>query len=361
MSYGTNNKANDFRRIEQDLKADAIDISKPILLCGNEGYLIDFYEKKLTGNFIGTVFPDINLNLFYGDESTDDDIMGSCDTFPMIGDYRLVISRNNKGFTEASNGSKSSTDGAKKKQLLIDYVSDIPESAILIFTTRTINKNTALFKELKKSGVIYEFNTLTEEDLTMFIKKRFAANNLSISKEVLNTFIYTSTYLEKETDKDLFSLSGEIEKLNTFVVSEGRTEVTLHDLNECMETTLQSDVFAMLDAISSNRKADAINLLENSMAQGGNIFGLTALFTGHFEFMLGYKEMSEANYPKAKMMEILGSKSDFRLNKLGRFSEKFTKEELMNILHRFYCIEKDIKSGNINENIALTVLLSEIQ
>ena len=357
MAYGNNTYVNDFRKIEQDLKTGGIDASGPILLCGSEGFLIEHYEKKLTNYFLDTIFPDLNLNIFYGDEASDDDIMGTCDTLPMVGEYRVVVSRDNLGLSSASS---AKTSASSKQQLLEKYVSQSPESTALIFTSHNLNKKSKLYTALKTDGKIYELNRLSEDDLILFVKKRFKKSKLNVNEKVLSSFIFLSSYLEKDSDKDLFSLTGEITKICTFVSSEGRTEVTFEDLSECMESNLQSDVFTMLDAISTNRKAEAIRQLETTLAQGSNIFQLTALFTGHFEIMLGYKEMSAKDYPKSKMMNIMNVKSDYRLKKLGQFSDRFTIKDLMKILHRFYSIERDIKSGNISENLALTILLSDI-
>ena len=127
-----------------------------------------------------------------------------------------------------------------------------------------------------------------------------------------------------------------------------------------MPGILRTDVFAMLDAISSGNKAQAVGLLENSLAGGESVFRLLSLFTGHFEIMLGYKELSAAGHSSPKITQILGERSEWRVKKLGGFAHHFDNAKLKWIVGRLYDTERDIKSGDIPERLALTVLLAEI-
>ncbi|MDR3364277.1 MAG: DNA polymerase III subunit delta [Clostridiales Family XIII bacterium] len=346
-----------FQTIENDIKNGVIGKAAPVLLFGEEHFLTDHYEKRLEELFGGGAQNELDVSVFYGDDASDDEIMGALDTFPMLSPARIVIVRNHPGFSSAPAGVDS---GGKTKKGLADYVSRLPDTARLIFTAGGVNKTRALYKAVSKHGTVYEFARLREEELKKFARKRFKALNSEIPPDVLEAFVFATGYLEKDTDCDLFTVENDVCKIATFAKSEGRAQIAHSDVDECLPGVLRTDVFGMLDAISSGRKGEAIGLLENSLAGGESAFRLLSLFIGQFEIMLGCKELGAAGHPPAKITQILGERSDWRVKKLGGFAQRFDTEKLKFILGELYGLERQIKSGDIAERLALTLLLVRV-
>jgi len=345
--------------IENDIKTGTVDRAAPILLYGEEGFLISHYEKQLTALFSGSENAEgsLDISVFYMDEADDEAIMATLDTFPMLSPYRVVVVKSHPGFS----GQKSESDeGAGKKNRLAGYIAGIPETARLVFVSNNINKTRALYKAVAKHGAVYEFNHLDEGALRKFALKRFKAMGANITHDVLDAFIFGTGYLEKDTDRDLFTVENDTYKLASFVLADGRNVIEHSDIEECMPGVLRTDVFAMLDAISSGNKAQAVRLLENSLAGGESVFRLLSLFVGHFEIMLGYKELSAAGHSDGKITQILGERSDWRVRKLGGYAGRFDAAKLKWIVGRLYDVERNIKSGDMPERLALTVLLAKI-
>ena len=354
-----------FRKIEKDIKSAAIDKPEPVLLFGEERFLVNYYEKQLTALFAGAMDGDATLNdldvsVFYGDEAGDDDIMAALDTYPMFLPARIVIVRSHPDLSSPKAGAASGERKKKPKHNLADYSKQIPPTSRLILTSVNVNKTRALYKAVAKYGTAYEFTRLDEADLQAFVRKRLKKMGADITADVLDAFTFTTGYLEKDSDKDLFMVENDVYKLASYVIAEGRTEITHSDIEECLEGVLRIDAFAMLDAISAGKKAEAINLLENSMAGGESAFRLLALFTVHFEIMLGFMELSAQGHSSGTIAQILGEKSDWRVKKLGGFARRFGVSKLRSILSRLYEVERQIKSGNLAERLALTILLAEI-
>jgi len=345
--------------IENDIKSGAIDKPKPILLYGEEIFLTSHYEKQLVSLFSGSdnAAENLDISTFHMDEADDESVMGSLDTFPMMSPLRVVIVKAHPGLTA---GKADTEEGGKKKNLLAEYISAIPDTSRLIFVSNNVNKTRALYKAIAKHGTVYEFSRLDESGLRNFALKRFKALGTDLTPDVLDAFVFATGYLEKDTDRDLFTVEHDVFKLASFVLAEDRKVIKHTDIEECMPDILRTDVFAMLDAISSDRKADAVRLLENSLAGGESVFRLLSLFTGHFEIMLGYKELSAEGHSPMAITQILGERSDWRVKKLGGFANRFDVSKLMWIVGRLYDIERDIKSGDIPERLALTILLAEI-
>ena len=355
-----------FRQIENDIKSGAANRPAPVLLYGEERFLVDFYERKLTdiffGGSAGKAARDLDSSVFYGNEADDDAIMGALDTFPMMSQARVVIVKEHPGLSSPRQSADEAPaeSAGRKKAGLAAFLARIPETSRLIFSSNSVNKTRALYKAIAKHGSVYEFSRLDEADLIKFVRKRFKAFGSEITPGALDAFVFASGYLEKGSDRDLFAIENEACKLSAFALAEGRAEISQRDVEECMPGVLRTDVFAMLDAISSGRKADAVRLLENSLAAGENAFGLLSLFTGHFEIMLGYRELSAEGHGAKEITKILGERSDWRVSRLGGFARRFETEKLKSILGRLYAMESQIKSGDIRDRYALTVFIAEI-
>ena len=361
-----------FRQIENDIKSGAIDRPAPVLLCGEERFLIDFYERRLEALYAAggdgsaddgskpARGPDVSV--FYGNEAEDDMVMGALDTFPMLSPLRVVVVKGHPGLSAPQKSDDGGPEEAKtkKKDGLAGYIAQMPGTARLIFSSSSVNKTRALYKAIAKHGAVYEFTRLDEADLARFARKRFRAFGAEIPPAVLDAFAFATGYLEKGSDRDLFAIENEAYKLASFALAEGRTEISQSDIEECMPGVLRTDVFEMLDAISTGRKADAVRLLENSLAEGESAFRLLSLLTGHFEIMLGCKELGAEGHTTKEITKILGERSDWRVGRLDGFARRFEAGKLKSVLGRLYAMERQIRSGDIRDRHALTVLLAEI-
>ena len=357
----------DYRRINEDIKSSAVDKAAPILLISEELLLLDFYEKRLIESFGADP---LDVSVFSGveaDSPFDDEIMNALDTYPMFSPVRVVIVRNHPKLSgrKAKEDDPPASKAKKTGRELPAYIAQLPETARLVFTATAVNKTLSLYKAIDKHGMAYEISRLEEPDLRAFALKRFKKAGVELAPDVLNAFINATGYNENSNRKDirvdLFMVENDAARLAYYVAAEGRTEVTLSDVEECLPGILHTDDFAMLDAISLGKKAEAIRLLENALAQDEDtMFLLLALFIGHFEIMLGYKELSSAGMNTNEITSALGQRSEWRVRKLGGYAQRFEKRKLEWILGRLYETDSDVKSGNILPRDALTVLLAEI-
>ncbi|MEE8382303.1 MAG: DNA polymerase III subunit delta, partial [Thermodesulfobacteriota bacterium] len=58
---------------------------------GEEIFLIDKMVDEIKGIVVDPKLADFNLSVFYGKESTSQDIINSAKTFPLMSDHRLIV------------------------------------------------------------------------------------------------------------------------------------------------------------------------------------------------------------------------------------------------------------------------------
>jgi DNA polymerase-3 subunit delta len=329
--------------MEQDLKSGSIDEKRVVLLCGAESFLTHFYERRLTARHEDPT--GLDTNVFFADTAKDDEILAAAETFPMFAPRRVVVVKNAKDIGKP----------------FADRLPALPETTQLIFTAGNVKKTATLYKAAAKGGAVYDFERLGDTDLFAFAGKRFKQAGLAFTPSVMSDFLARTGYQDRDSETDLFKVDGEATKLTYYITSEHRGEVTTADLDACMGVNLQTDVFALIDAVSAGDKAKAIRLLEYRLESGESPFALLPRIIDQFETMLGVREMGEKKGVSAqKMLELLPVRYDWQLRKLKTAASRIPIETLRTALHRLYAVEQDITGGNVPPRLALTLFIAEL-
>jgi DNA polymerase-3 subunit delta len=390
-----------FKTIESHIKDGSLFRARAVLLFGEEGYLADHYERVLRERYVTPGAEVVDCSLLEWDAKDVaggvSDIMAACDTLPMMSERRVVS-------VSVSPGDEKSLGQSDVKRLA-EYAASIPETTLLVIKSGAFPKNSALYKTMAGRGAAYEFGRLDRGDLSAFVRGRFRKAGVGAPPEVISEIIKVSGYLDREPRGDLFTIGSDVANVAAYALggqeaagvgsgaSPSRTDargsdglpdplgatgassdrsggasanrtalpvVSLSDVAACLGTSMETDVFAMLDAVSAGRKGDSLELLRNITSRGSNAFGLLALLTGQFEIMLGYRELRDRGVSLDEIARTLGIKSMFRLKKAAGFADRYSAGRIAELLHRLYRVDRDIKSGLYGERLALTMFIAEM-
>ena len=94
--------------------------------------------------------------------------------------------------------------------------------------------------------------------------------------------IQDSGYGNKDIEYNLYNLENDIKKI---IAHSNGDEILSSDVALTISTNLETNVFAMLDAVSRNRKDEAYRLLHNLMVSGEGVFRLLALISSQLELI----------------------------------------------------------------------------
>ena len=174
--------------LESALKSGAL--SRAYLLCGEESYLRRNYKARFFSRF-GT--DSMNASLLQEEAASEDNIIAAADTLPFFAERRLV-------FVEESGLFQRSADK------LADYIPALPESTLLVFSERAVDKRGRLYKALQKHGAVVECEHPSERDLKLWAARYLLRSGKKIQESVLERFL-------SQVGGDMEALSGELEKL----------------------------------------------------------------------------------------------------------------------------------------------------
>ena len=337
-NYKDKNKEHAFHLITKDIKAGSLD--KPLFFCGSETYLINWAVDLIYKEFVNPISKELDLVIIEENDSTLDNIKSVCETFPMFSKKRVVVLKDFKGMNEE----------------FALYIADMPEFCQLIIICSDPDKKTKIYKEASKHWKEYEFDSLEENDLKKFIEKRFKASGKIIKKSLIAQIVNSSGYYDKESNYNLYNLENDVKKIIHYSQDQ---EVEAFHITESISGNVETNVYKMIDAISSNKKDEAFELLHDILLSGENLYYILAVIIGQFETLLEVKELREEGNNLSQMQKALAI-HEYRIKKAMLYGEKFSKNNIKETLGKLYEVDRNIKNGFIDGTLALEMIIARI-
>ncbi|MCI8609219.1 MAG: DNA polymerase III subunit delta [Firmicutes bacterium] len=348
--YKKERKEHAFQAFSKDIKEDKI--PAVLFLYGEEGYLIRWAVETLVRRYVNPALAALDYVHFRGEGEDTDGVLTACDTFSMMSERRVVWaedfmplkSANAKGFTKES------------LNRLEDYLLGPNDGTIFVLSCEEPEAKSELTKLLKKKAKCYHFTQLDRSALSGFINKRFTVAGVVPSKDVIHTIIDQSGYFNKETGYRIFHLVTDIEKIIAYCQGE---QITVDAVSQVLNGDMDTFIFNLLDAVSDHQKEKAFTMLYHILQSGRDVYGIVAMLINQFELLLEVAELKKEGMNLSQITAMLQS-SEFRIKKAMAFTEKFTVEKLKNVLTQLYEVDRNIKTGLLDQNLALEMLIGRI-
>ena len=339
-----------YKRLDKDMKKDGL--KRPLLFYGRETYLIHWGIEAIVSKYINPVCMDLDFSKIEGDTATLGEIKNNCETLPMLSPKRVVLLRDFK----LLDGGKTKNIGENEEKELIQYLGNLPDSCILIITAAQVDKRKKLYKTISEQGSAYDFCELDAKQLKAWIAKKFKEAGKFASPAVIVELADSSGYYDKETDYTLYHMDNDIKKA---IAHNDGPEIQMEDISSTVSGNIDTNVFAMIEAVSRGKKDDAFQLLHNLLLFGESEYKILALICSQFETILSVKELKEEGRSYSEIKSILGI-HEFRIKKAAESSERYTIKKLQNILQKAYEVDRNIKSGLLEASLALEMFIGVI-
>ncbi|MBQ0079335.1 MAG: DNA polymerase III subunit delta [Eubacterium sp.] len=343
-----------FKQIEVDLKGDKI--ANVVLLCGPEKYLVKFYADRLIKKYVNPVTEAMDLVTIEGDSLNVDSIMEACETMSFMSERKVVFVPD---FTPADG---KNVRGISDKDIdrLADYLAQVPETTLLMFTSGEVEGGKKAPKARAAVGAygkVYDFQPLDDGMLRGFIDKRLRATGRQYRPSVVNAFVSESGYGNKYVEYTLYNLDNDLRKLAAYSVG---PEITVEDVRAVITSNPENNIFALLDAVGQNRKGDALLMVHNLFDAKMNGFLIQSMIIGQLELVLMAKELTEAGYGLRDVCKMTNNKSEFKVKKAIAMGRKYSIASLKHILTGAYAIDRNVKTGTFEVELAIEYFISSI-
>lgn len=171
-------------------------IIKPIyFLMGEEPYYIDKISDFIEQNILSEEEKGFNQMVLYGRDVTIEDIVANAKRYPMMAERQVLII-------------KEAQDLSRTIEKLVDYASNPQLTTVLVvnYKYKKIDKRKALYKTIKKIGVVYESKKLYENQVGEWIRRVLSPKDYSITPKAAQMLV-------EFLGTDLSKINNELEKL----------------------------------------------------------------------------------------------------------------------------------------------------
>jgi len=326
------------------------------MLCGNEDYLIDWAVSMLIEEYINPASKMLDLTVLEEGTYGFEEIKQACETLPMISQRKIVVAEG----LHSIFGKPQKWFGKEDARSLLAYLPVVEKPALLILTANERlprqDKFTESLNAINDAGKIYEMKKLSERDLKAFMTKRLSQKGKSMAPSVMNMMITESGYFNDEIDYGLYNLANDLEKA---IIASDQNEIPRRIAAYSISDNLEHNVFKMIDFIAQKRKDEALICLHDLLVLGEQPDRLLAAICSQLELMLEVKELQKDGAGNAAMKKQLGV-HEFRIKKAAAFSEHYSVDELKKMFFEAIKVDNEIKSGLLDKNLALELMIARI-
>jgi DNA polymerase-3 subunit delta len=217
-----------------EVKQIVTDIQKgkiqPIyFLMGEEAYYIDKISDYIEKNVLDEAEKGFNQMVLYGRDVNIDDIVSNAKRYPMMAERQVVII-------------KEAQDLSRTIEKLADYANNLQLTTVLVvnYKYKKIDKRKALYKAIKKVGVVYESKKLYENQVADWIRRVLAGQSYSIAPKAAQMLV-------EFLGTDLSKIDNELSKLK--IVLPKDTQITPEHIEENIGISKDFNNFELRKAI----------------------------------------------------------------------------------------------------------------
>lgn len=269
----------------------------------------------------------LNLRFFEGDNFNYHDFKDEFQQVSMFQEKKLLVLKDvfkNNGFREPF--LENSQKFADSKDIIV------------FFEDGEVSPKDQLFKFLIKNCKSQEFQLLGGIKLANWAKKEFANLNTEIQPEVLPRLI-------NFVGNDLWQLSSEIQKLASF---KRNAIVEPGDVDLLVRPKIETDIFKTIEALALRNKKEAISLIHDHLGKGDNPLYLLSMISFQFRNLLLIKETGKLQgHP-------------YFVRKTALLADNFSRETLRTVHRKIFEADLKIKTGQLDPQLALDLLITEI-
>ncbi len=236
------------------------DASGWYILCGEEEYLKKYYRGEIKKLTVSDDDPFILFShtVFDGAELDCQAFIEAVKAPPMMADKKLIewryadLTRLKEKEIEAISALAQERDGYPYATVII---SALPDG----FDIGTPKKPSKLFTRLSKHFDIISFEKSTDAQLSAWLIKHFAAEGISAGADVAAKMLM-------KVGHSMQTLSLELKKLTEYAKARGKSNVSAEDVSEICSGSIESDAFAISNAIiEKNTEKAYLALLDMRM------------------------------------------------------------------------------------------------
>lgn len=289
---------------------------------------------------------DPNTTVFEGRGFKLNDVIGAAQFVPFMADRRVVIVYGVLGRMQ-----KRDKSLGNEWRELTAKLSEIPATTELVFVEEvSLRDNGLALKSVGPSARIQQYRTMRRPELEIWVRDRFAFYGAETNRDAVARIAWLA-------GSDTRLLDQEIKKLALYA---GDREVTPEDIDLMVPDAREANIFAAVDAVLERRPAVAMNLLYSLLSGGSSVQSILSMLARQVRLLILTIELQQQGVQSEELGKRIGLTNRYALDKTMRQSHSFGTDHLANILRRLLAADLAIKQGEIDERLAVEIIVGEL-
>ncbi len=289
---------------------------------GEEVYLSQYYLNALKE----VINCDETFDFISFDTDDLSSIQESIEGMPVISEKKMVVI---KGLDLSDELKQADVD------LISALIEDVPSFTVLVFLTRTIKKNSKIYKLLSEKCTVCTFERQKPAEVIKWLQNVANKRNVKLDRD-------TASLLIEFVGVDMTTLSTELDKLVSYC-GEGEF-ITADAIEKIVIKSVDAKIYYLLDAVLSGNSREAFTLLNEFKAENEKPIYINASIMGTIRTLL------EQAYLKKEGMSPSAISDKLRLRpiqskKNTAYLKKIDTVFLENILKRCVYLDEEMKRG----------------
>ena len=331
---------------------DKMKVPNCILLYGTEEYYIDDAVSLIKEKYVERDYESMNYMEFEKIENSFNEFYEFVTTFPFMSEKKVCVVKEAGFLTSAGSLNK------KEEDKVIDIIDTI-DSCIVIFLIKggKADSRKKAVKKLKDKNAAFEFNRLSEVELSKYIVNEFKSHNLNINLQDADYIANNSGYLEYESSVSLYHVNNEIEKIASYKINS--KNITFEDIDLLLIKSIESNIFKLVDYICENSKEKAFEILDEMLLNNTPEQFIIHMITRQYRLLYQYVTLQKKGYSYNDIMNKMKIKN-FVATKLSKQAKALSQDKIQHYMEKILEIDKKIKTGEIESRIGLELITNGI-
>lgn len=318
------------------------------LISSNSFHLMEEELKKILKN---NPYASFDLNALELD-----DVLEEASYFSLFDDKKYMVVKNAQIFGASKRKSKDEDSDeeekvSKKDEKLLQYLNEPNENTVLIFTINgKADTKKKICKIIKDRYKFIQLDDLKPKEIYSRVEKALKDDGYKIDSN-------TGYYIVNNALNNYDLAINEVEKIKLYYCK-GCT-VKYDDVVNIVSKNIEDNNFKFIDTVISKDIKEAFKMYDDLMIQKVEPIMLMSMLAKEIRNMLLVKKMMNTKNKK-DMMEVLGLKFDFQIDKLISNSYSFKEDKLEGYLVLLSDLDYKIKRGKISNKLALEMFIMDI-
>ena len=284
-----------------------------------------------------------------------DDVLEEAAYFSLFDDKKYMVVKNASIFGASKRKSKDEDAEeekvSKKDEKLLQYLNEPNDNTVLIFTINgKADTKKKICKIIKDRYKFIQLDDLKPKEIYTRVEKALKEDGYKIDSN-------TGYYIDNNALNNYDLAINEVEKIKLYY-GKGCT-VKYDDVVNIVSKNIEDNNFKFIDTVISRDIKEAFKMYDDLMIQKVEPIMLMSMLAKEVRNMLLVKKMMNTK-GKKDMMEVLGLKFDFQMDKLISNSYSFKENQLEGYLVLLSDLDYKIKRGKISNKLALEMFIMDI-